>query len=908
MGGVYRAYDRELDRDVALKVILPHLSDDPVVLERFKREIQLSSRITHKNVLRIFDLGDALGMKYVTMQFVEGEDFSHLLKREAPLGPDRLIRLFREMCRGVEAAHEQGVVHRDLKPQNVMIDARDGVYVTDFGLAKSVTQAGMTEAGAVMGTPHFMAPEQVKGLPVDRRSDIYSLGLILYQMATGVVPFGEGSAYEIMMRRLHQPLRPAAELNPAVPQVVSRVIERCTALEPAARYQGVGEILVALDASAATVKLAHHPQPRGPGKPWGRWASVVAAVIVAFGAGGWWLLRGRQPPTVFSERAAQTLLIADFENRTGEPVFDGTLEPAFGLALEGASFVTSFNRVQARKIAAQLQPGAGGLTESLARLVAVREGIGVVASGTIEKRGNEYRIAAKAVDAVTGRDIENAEVDASGKDTVLSAATRLAARVRRALGDQTSESAQLAAAETFTASSVEAAHEYAVGQEMQSAGKWDEAIGAYTRAVALDPALGRAYAGLATVYANLGRPRDSEAQFDKALSHIGRMSEREKLRTRGSYFLVRREPAKAIEQFEELVKRFPADTAGMANLALAHFYERDMARALADGRRAAAIYPKNVPQRNNVGLYAMYAGDFEAAISEQQAVLEMNPRFALAFVGLAISELALGRTEAAVATYGRLAQLDARGASMATAGLADAALYEGRVKDALALLDKGVEADLANKDLEAAAQKLIMAAEAQLLAGRKAQASSATERAMAMSQSVGVQFGAGRILLAVGQETNALAMAGRLSERLESDPQAYGLLLLAEAQARRGNKTDAVKLIGDARKKADTWLGRFDRARAYLALGAFAEAHSELEVCLKRRGEATALFLDESPTYHLLPPVYYYLGRAEEGLNDPGAAESYRTYLSIKTKADNDPLVADARRGARGAPTAESSP
>ena len=246
MGTVYQVDDVDLSREVALKLIRNDIAENAMVLERFKREIQLSSKVTHRNVLRVYDLGEADGVQYLTMQFIAGGDLASLLKRERHLPMERVLKIFKQVCEGLEAAHEQGVVHRDLKPQNVMLGSGDHVYLTYFGLAKTHEQSGMTQTGAVVGTPYYMSPEQVKGEPAGPRSDIYSLGIILYEMVTGSVPYGGNSVYEVMIQRLQKPPRPPRELNPQIPGYVEKILERCLAVDPNARYQTVREILTDL--------------------------------------------------------------------------------------------------------------------------------------------------------------------------------------------------------------------------------------------------------------------------------------------------------------------------------------------------------------------------------------------------------------------------------------------------------------------------------------------------------------------------------------------------------------------------------------------------------------------------------------------------------------------------------------
>jgi tetratricopeptide (TPR) repeat protein/predicted Ser/Thr protein kinase len=894
MGAVYLVHDKGLDRDVALKLIRSDIAEDAEALERFKREIQLSSRVTHPNVLRVFDLGESDGVKFLTMQFVDGRDLSTILKKQGKLPTERLLHIFRQAAEGLKAAHDQGVIHRDLKPQNIMIAASDHVYVTDFGLAKSAEQSGMTQTGAVIGTPFYMSPEQVKGEKVGPQSDIFALGVILYQMAAGTVPFGGATPFEVMITRIQRPPKPIRELNPELPVYLQKVIERCLTVDLGLRYQKVQEILDDLSAESVRTTIRR----RTMSQRWLRPAAAGVALALLLAAGGVWMYRkGRSAkPTA---QKTQSVLVADFANHTGDPVFDGTLEPAFTIALEGASFVSSYSRNAARKVAAQLSPGATGLDQTLARLVAVREGVNVVTSGSVDKRGDGYEVSVRAIEAATGKTIATDQEKASGKEDVLASVARLAAQVRGALGDATPQSTQLAAAETYTAGSLEAAHEYALAQNLQWEGNWDEAIRHYRKALDLDPNLGRAYAGLAAVESNRGRRQDAEKYYKEALARIDRMSDREKFRTRGGYYLLVRNPDNAIEEFSSLVKQYPADTAGIANLASAYFYKRDMTRALQEARRAIEIYPKNVPQRNNLGLDAMYAGDFETAIKEQDEVLKLNPKFALAYVGKALSQLALGHPDLAAQTYEAGAQVDARGASIAAMGLADIALFQGRPADAVPILQKGIEADLAGQNADAAAEKRLALADAHLALKDAAAAVAETEKALSEARGENILYPAARVYLATGREPKALALATELAGRLEPDPQAYAELIRGEAELSRGKASEAIKHFTAAKKIADTWAGRLDLGKAYLEAGAFTQADDELETCIKRRGEATALFLEESPSYRVFPPVYYYLGRAREGLKSPGAAEAFKTFLAFQT-GEGDPLAADARKRLAG--------
>ncbi|MBI3667940.1 MAG: protein kinase, partial [Acidobacteria bacterium] len=843
-----------------------------------------------------------------TMEYVEGQDLKRILREKRKLASDEVVGIIRQVCLALDAAHSEGVIHRDLKPQNIMIDGSGRVVVMDFGIARSMEMSGLTQTGALIGTPEYMSPEQAKGEKVDTRSDLFPLGIIFYELLTGTSPYKSDTAMGTLLKRLQERAIPPVQLDTSIPHALSDIVVKCLAIDPNERYQTAPEMLRDLDAwvggaptlaAALTAVVPPPVKPAIPAKPgaikrYGKWAGFGVAVVLLAAAG--FLLRNRFLPRQPAQQKPITVLVADFNNATGDPVFNGTLEPIFIQALEGASFINAYNRGAARKIAGQLQPGASKLDEPLARLVAVREGIHYTVAGSIVLEGGAYRLSVRGINATTGKTIATQQVEGTNKNGVMVAVGKLAARIRNALGDDTPEALQLSAAETFTAGSLEAAHDYAMAEELQLAGKFEEAIRSCLRAAELDPDLGRAYAALAANYINMRRRQEAEKYFQMALARIDRMTDREKYRTRGGYYLAVRNHQKAIEEFSALVKQYPADSAGYSNLALAYFYGRDMSRALEEGRRAMELYPKNTMQRNNVALYAMYAGDFETAAREARTALQMTPSFALAYDALALSELAQGRVPQAAEAYRRAETLGAWGASPAAIGLADLALYGGRLADATAILEKAANADLANNNPSAAANKLSTLAYAHLLRGRKAQALAAADRAIASSQDESVLFPAARIYLEAGQESKARRLASELGERLEPDPQAYAKLIEGEAELRRGGARKAIKLFQEAQKLADTWIGRFLLGRAYLDAGAFTEAHSEFELCVKRRGEATAVFLDDVPSYRYLPPVYYYLGRAGEGLKSPGAVESYRTFLAIKEKSDGEPLVADARR------------
>ncbi len=266
MGKVYKAYDKVISRTVALKTLQPELVTDPTVIQRFKQELLLASKISHKNILRIHDLNEFEGTNYITMAFIEGKDLNQLLKEEGPLPLERTLKIIRQLCEALDAAHAEGVVHRDFKPHNVLVGKDDHAYVSDFGLATSLesAQMGMTRSGVVVGTPRYMSPEQVEGTPVDSRSDIYSLGLVFYEMATGQVPFTGESTWQVMYQRVRDVPKNVKEFNPALPDYVAGVIMHCLEKDPATRYQSAAEILADLNANhGPSLSTSAMSTPRG---------------------------------------------------------------------------------------------------------------------------------------------------------------------------------------------------------------------------------------------------------------------------------------------------------------------------------------------------------------------------------------------------------------------------------------------------------------------------------------------------------------------------------------------------------------------------------------------------------------------------------------------------------------------
>ena len=888
MGSVYQAWDSELSVAVALKVIRidrGYSTVTPEAEKRFKTELLLARQVTHKNVVRIHDLGDIDGIKYITMPYIKGDDLATALRRDGKLPIARALRLARQIAAGLEAAHDAGVVHRDLKPANVMISgAADEVQaqIMDFGISASTSDAA---SGGVIGTPEYMAPEQSTGGAVDARADIYAFGLIVYELLTGPRPVAAPQdRLEAMRHRCEEGMAPLRGIDPGIPEALETLVMRCLECAPAVRFQTTHELttaLAAIDDEGEAIPEARYLTPR--------LVAVTAMLVIAM-LGGTYVVTRRavEPPT---QPDPVSVLIADFQNQTGDPAFDRSLESVLKLALEGAGFITAYDRTGVRALGG-VAPEK--LDERTAQEIAVKQGVGVVISGVLNRDGNSYGISVKATQAVTGDVITSATNRASGKDKVLAAATTLATTVRTALGDETSNStSQIFAMDTLSATSLEVVRQYAVATEAMAKARFEEALQGFSKSVELDPNFGMGYQGMALASRNLDRQEDAEKYIKEALRHLDRMTERERYRARGFFYRVTADYQACVKEYGDLIARYAADVAAHNQIALCSTYLRNMPRAVDEMQRVVKIVPKSTILRNNLALYLSYSGNFEAGEREARAI--ENPGVN-SVIALAFAQLGQGQVPQAIETYQKLQTIDAQGASRAVSGLGDVAIYEGRFAEAARILGQGAAADAAAKEPNRAAAKFAALAYAQLLRTQNAGAIAAASSALKSSQTVKIRFLAGRTLAEAGDISQAQTVAASLASELQAEPQAHAKIIEGLIFLKRGDERQAITVLMEANALLDTWIGHFDLGRAYLEAGQFIQADSEFDRCIKRRGEALSLFLEEEPTYGYWPAVYYYQGRVREGLNSAGFAESYRAYLTIRGQSKEDPLLPDVRR------------
>jgi tetratricopeptide (TPR) repeat protein len=898
MGAVYQAWDEKLSVAIALKIILrPAFAGDGHATEaqerRFKRELLLARQVTHKNVVRIHDLGEVDGTLYITMPYVAGTNLSALLAREGRLPLNRVLQIGKQIASGLAAAHDAGVVHRDLKPANIMIDAEDDrAQIMDFGIAQSSTATtSATRSDAIVGTLEYMSPEQAEGKDVDHRSDQYAFGLVLYDLLTGGRPAGT-SAVADLFARIRTPLPSVRSVNAEVPEAVERIVDRCLQRDPNARYATTAELVQALD----RLDPAGHELPTVAPRRF-RWLLTAnAAVFLLAVAAVVWNVRGRtsnKPPP----HETVSVLIGDFENLANDPVFDGSIEQALTIGIEGAPFIATYPRGQAHQLATQLIAG-GKLDEKTARLISVRDGVKFVVAGSIEGGAAGYQIVARIIDPAVGKTLKTQSTHANNKGDVLQAVGSLAAAVRRDLGDTTTESARLAASETFTTTSLEAVREYTIAQDLQNSSKDEEAIPHFKRAIELDPQFGRAYSGWAVCSFQLGRNDQANELWKKALSLMDRMTERERFRTLGTYYLaIARNYDQAIDTYTKLLDKYPADRSAHNNLAFAYFSKLNFAKALEEGRKALEIYKGNVKFRNNSLLYAMYAGDFDTAEKGARVLLSEDPKFSDAYFPLATALMAKDDRAGAKAAYEQMAKTGTAGASRAAMGLADLAIYEGRFADAEKILTESVVADEQAGNTAGRASKYVALAETYQALRQQPKAFEAARKALSVNHLESVAMPIARIFSAGGKTADAKALAAELTQDLQPQTRVYARIVDGEIALQQDRVNDSVESFREAARLFDVWLAHFDLGVAYVRAGHYAEALSELETSKGRRGEAVAIFLDDIPSFRYLATLPYWLGRAQEGVGMKApAAENLKAFVSLRPESLNDPLAADARQ------------
>ena len=778
MGAVYKARDRELDRLIALKVIRPELATDPAILQRFKQELILSRNITHKNVVRIYDLGEADGIRFISMEYVEGEDLRTILRREKKLSPKEAIAVVEQVCRALDSAHSEGVIHRDLKPQNIMRDKHGRIVVMDFGLARSLGDSGLTQTGAIVGTMEYMSPEQALGSTLDQRSDIFSVGLIFYELLTGKAPYEADTAIASLMKRTREEARSASDVEASVPRSLSAIVSRCLEREPANRYHSAVELLQQLatweanpNISAETLsKMIAHPVVRPsrfsldlPGKSWMWIAGAVLVIVLATFAGRTLLNRAG---TSSSEMAQGIPSLKQGKYVAILPLKKVGDEKALGYVADGIQEALAAKLFQLKEVhlaSSDSVDKAAAKDLPLSKL-AHELGVNLVLQGMVQGNNDKLRVTLSLDDATTGKRVWSQEFPGAPGD-LLALEDQIYGNVATALALKPTDEEQ-ARVGAHPTENVKAYDLYLQGRNTlrngHSQGAYRQAVGLFEQAIDKDPNFALAYTGLAdssirmygetkegvwaqkatlsarqaerlsnnlpevlislgSVYAATGQSTQAITELKRALALAPNSDEAN--RSLGDAYASSGQSDQAISAYQNAVAANPYFWANHVALGNAYFKRGDTAKAAAEYQKVTELAPDNSLAYQNIGAVYLREGLWSEAIPYLQKSLSIAPD-ADAYSNLGTAYFFLKNYDSATKNYEKAVEMTPND-EVLQANLGDAYRWSGHSDQAAAAYGKAIS--LAFQELQVNPRSASIMGDLGLLYAKKGDAPNALQ-------------------------------------------------------------------------------------------------------------------------------------------------------------------------------------